>query len=193
MSIRTHVVCVFIHGKKGDWGLQSRRRDATVAHLTPSTPQRMSRTLAQAGVQRRDCNGLLLRAAQATRTADETRRGSTWRIQQSERVIRHIMFVGLSALHDTLSMELLTLIPIGSPKEFRAASHRPDRQEIETLIANLPATPWIRGQPPPRGNSSGTKPVASTQRTHHRKAETRRCTTNYAQDVAVDGGQCLFC
>ena len=48
--------------------------------------------------------------------------------------------LGMSAFYDTLSIELLALIPTGSPNEFKAVSHKPDRREKQSSIAHLPAT-----------------------------------------------------
>ena len=91
----------------------------------------------------------------ATRRPKET--ASSLPGPPSVRVVRsdaERTLIGMSLFYDTLSMELLALIPTGNLKEFKAVSHKLDRREKQSLISNLPATQWIWRQPLSRGKIS---------------------------------------
>ena len=107
---------------------------------------------------------------------DVAARGGT---QPWEKHTRQLTFVERS-FYDTQSMELLASFPTGGLKEFKAVSHKLDQREKQSLIANLPATHWIWGQPLWRGKISKSWPR-------------ERAACHYPENPLQKGGNVKIC
>ena len=66
---------------------------------------------------------------------------AAWTTRQWARPACYLMFVGMAAFCDPLTMELLLLLfPIGNPKEYKATVLKQDRRQKRQNLANQPAT-----------------------------------------------------
>ena len=138
---------------------------------------------------------LLVRAIQATRAGDETRHGSVRKTRQWARHARYLMFVGMAAFYDTLTMEILALLPSSDPEEAEPLVRKREQREKQSNIAKLPATQWTRGGshfPVTRlpGHGSWNPPLAVIENIQPREECARRCTTRGAKTPRSLRAQC---
>ena len=96
-------------------------------------------------------NGFFVRATPARNAGDRTGHGSVWKTRQWAGLTRYLMFVGMAAFYNTLTMELLVPLPSGDPKETKALVRKREERKKQSNIANLPATRCAMRKPSPRG------------------------------------------
>ena len=89
--------------------------------------------------------------------------------RQWARLVRYLMFVGMAAFYDILTMELLALLPTGA--KHLCANGSKERNSPPILVPRLP------------GHGSWNPPLAVIKNIQARNAGTRRCTTRGAKPM----------
>ena len=76
-------------------------------------------------------SGIHGRALDATSPGETQRHGILWTVKQWSRLAHHMMYVRCAAFFDTLSRELLMLIPTGRSEDIRLALRRREQRDEE--------------------------------------------------------------
>ena len=86
---------------------------------------------------------------------ENQRHGTLWTVKQWKRLAHYMMYVQSAAFFDTLSRELLMLIPTGRSEDIRLALRRREQREMKSKksnVANFLEVQWVRGKTLPRSN-----------------------------------------
>ena len=95
-----------------------------------------SRVVRQRTASNKTMSGIYGRALGATSPGETQRHGILWTVNQWKRLTHYMMYVQSAAFFDTLSRELLMLIPTGRSEDIRMALRRREQREMKNKESN---------------------------------------------------------